>query len=254
MIKKQLVFQSKLVCRTGLHLGNELGQVSPRGLDAPVLQHPIFQQGGKFAPYISATALKGKLRNIAEVMLDGNELNKDFHTIELDEKVEIKLRRHECDSSSQAADCPVCFLFGTGSDGEKDRFKPRLVFRNALYNDEKLNDKKKLENEIKIENTIGRLVGEANPRTMERAPIDTTFDFKTIYLVYQGEEAKAVASLNNFIVCLRFLQDYYVGGNGSRGSGKIEFKDIKFQKRDFDKLEDLQKELERIIAEEVTHD
>ncbi len=248
MINKQLVFESKLVCRTGLHVGNELGQVSPRGLDAPVLQHPIFQQGGKFAPYVSATAMKGKLRNIAEILLDVNEMDKKFHTIELDKNKKIKLTRHECKTSSEAVNCPVCFLFGTGSDGKEGRFSPRLVFRNCYA------DNNKLKSEIKIENAVGRLVIEANPRMLERAPVNASFDFKVIYLVYQGEETKTENSLKNFIACLRFLQDYYVGGNGSRGSGKIEFNEIVFQGRKFNTLADLQKEINKIVAEEVTHD
>lgn len=246
-------FTGTLVCETGLHIGNNEGVCSPRGLDAPVLQNPVLQQPKTIAPYISATALKGKLRNIAEylfdtdlqVFRDENEKKENF--------LYKKQYRHDCLSAQDAADCPVCALFGCVtkaenatqvSDQKKEDSKEtehiigRLTFRNGTC----ANPKNK--NEFKFENTLKRLVREANPRLNERVVPETEFQFKIVYRKPDTESAdKTADNLKNLIACMRFLEDFYLGGNGSRGYGKVKFKDLTIKGESISELASLQKKL-----------
>ena len=69
---------------------------------------------------------------------------------------------------------------------------------------------------------------EANPRINERAPKNNKFKFKIIYLPMKDEDIKITKeNIKNLIVCMRFLEDHSLGGNGSRGYGKIKFSDLK---------------------------
>ena len=190
---KGLIIKADLVCETGLHIGNKEGGNPPRGLNAPVLQNPTLKFNNSFAPYISATALKGKLRNIAEILFE-KDANRLFKQDEDDNNViKRKLWRHECDSSAAAQNCPVCFLFGAssssgnlqGQDPKSDTFPARLLFRNATL-------KNSVPSEVKSENTQMRLAREANPRTNERVPNTAIFDFSVVYFVYPSENAPEV--------------------------------------------------------------
>lgn len=235
-----------LVCKTGLHIGNSEGICSPRGLDAPVLQNPVLQKPKTIAPYISATALKGKLRNIAESLF-----NKEFHAFrdENDRKKKENFDfnryfRHDCRSADEAAVCEVCSLFGCTTDTESLKsiktahIQGRLIFRNGKCT------KPRDQNEFKFENTLKRLVREANPRLNERVVPQTEFKFKILYQQPESESLdKTAENLSNLIACMRFLEDFYLGGNGSRGYGKVKFKNLELHGEQADNLILLQKKL-----------
>lgn len=250
MIKKIIKLQADLVCETGLHIGNQEGGNPPRGVNAPILHNPVFQIKDSFSPYISATSLKGKLRNIAEILFNCN-LNNIF-------KFDEELRRHECSDLKAAKNCPVCFLFGSSSgSGDIDagtpveksqNFAGRLLFKNAYLKES--NGEKTAE--LKTENFIKRLKQEANPRTIERVPKNYIFDLEIIYMVYEGENSPTLIDekIAILIACLRYLEDNYIGGNGSRGYGKIAFKNIFYDGQPYASLVKLHQKL--MSMEEVS--
>jgi len=256
MIEKIIKIQADLVCETGLHLGNQEGGNPPRGVNAPILQNPVLQIRDSFAPYISATSIKGKLRNIAEVLFASN-LNNIFKVDE-EEGKRKELRRHECNDFEAAKSCPVCFLFGSSSGSgdivagtpvdRSQNFAGRLLFKNAYLKE----SNGKLAVELKTENFIKRLKQEANPRTIERVPKNGFFDFEINYLVFEGENSSIFIKrqMANLIACLRYLEDHYIGGNGSRGYGKISFKNISYNDQPLASFEELQQKL--MSMEEVS--
>ncbi len=82
--------------------------------------------------------------------------------------------------------------------------------------------------EIKFENTIDRITAVANPRQIERVIRGSQFDLDIMYEFYEeGEKEQEIAE--DFEVLaqgMKLLQYDYLGGNGSRGYGKIKFCDL----------------------------
>jgi len=83
--------------------------------------------------------------------------------------------------------------------------------------------------EVKYEAAIDRVTSAATPRPMERVPAGTCFeDLEMIFSVYDPGD------LNRFVHVLeamQLLQDDYLGGLGSRGSGKLVFENLSISVR-----------------------
>lgn len=78
-------------------------------------------------------------------------------------------------------------LFGNSKD---KRFKMgRLIFRDAFLSNADELDSLGVRSytEVKFENTIDRITAEANPRQIERAIRNSTFDFELIYEITDEE-------------------------------------------------------------------
>jgi CRISPR-associated protein Csm3 len=84
------------------------------------------------------------------------------------------------------------------------------------------------ETEVKPENTLNRITSEANPRQLERVPRGATFKFEMIFGVYDEED---YINFHSIFQGMRMLEDNYLGGSGTRGSGQIKFTDIIITKR-----------------------
>ena len=75
--------------------------------------------------------------------------------------------------------------------------------------------------EVKFENSINPVTGEANPRQIERVPAGAVFDFQLVYNVTDAEQLREdMIKLANG---LHLLQWDYLGGHGSRGYGRVRF-------------------------------
>lgn len=79
--------------------------------------------------------------------------------------------------------------------------------------------------EIKFENTISRATAEANPRQIERVFRGSVFGLDMIYEA--EEEAEILEDMEILAEGMKLLQYDYLGGNGSRGYGKIIFDGLK---------------------------
>jgi hypothetical protein len=77
--------------------------------------------------------------------------------------------------------------------------------------------------EVKWEVGIDRLTSAANPRQLERVPAGAVFSFEMIYTIYNAADR---ANLKRVFEAMRWLEDDYLGGQGSRGSGKVAFEAI----------------------------
>ena len=84
--------------------------------------------------------------------------------------------------------------------------------------------------EVKSENSINRIKGTAeHPRFTERVTAGCRFDFSVTLKIFEGDNGLEDLLLEG----LRLLQMDALGGNGSRGYGKvkIEFDEKEWQKR-----------------------
>ncbi len=84
--------------------------------------------------------------------------------------------------------------------------------------------------EVKWESTINRVTGTAvHPRPRERVTAGTEFEFEMIFRIFDSTDKVQPDDLTLFKKFLRsfeMLEHDTIGGSGSRGCGKIEFKDI----------------------------
>lgn len=117
-------------------------------------------------------------------------------------------------------------------------FPSRLKFRDAyltLYTQQWLfeADTDLLYTEVKYENVLDGITSAATPRPVERVPRDADFLFEVVYDVEDLQQLRE--DLKNLLFSLSILEDDYLGGNGSRGYGKIKFyfTNITAKKSDF---------------------
>jgi len=206
-----------LVLKTGLHIGGGDTEMHIGGIDDQVVKDPV-----SGLPYIPGSSLKGKIRSLLEWKLglvlasDGKPFSfKQLKDGEVNTDAENLLR-----------------LFGGAPDKEADeKIKAigptRLAFwdcaLNKTWKEEILDKRNLLATEAKSENTINRISGTAdNPRFTERVIAGSQFDFRLSLKVHDGEDL-----LPLLLQGLKLLELDSLGGSGSRGYGKIEFKDLK---------------------------
>jgi CRISPR-associated protein Csm3 len=78
--------------------------------------------------------------------------------------------------------------------------------------------------EVKSENAIDRITGQANPRTLERVPAGARFKTRFVMDVLCEEDAPLFSRV---LEGLRLLEDDALGGGGSRGSGRVSFSNLR---------------------------
>ena len=126
----------------------------------------------------------------------------------------------------------------------------RLQFQDILLSDKSIEELKDAEfdlpyTEIKYENTIDRTTGIANPRQLERVPAGSEFDFKIVYNIEKIEEINE--DMENILLMIDVLEDDYLGGHGTRGYGRIKFKNFSLNIKTY--TEENEKELASIKNE-----
>lgn len=202
----KIIISCTLKVVTGLHIGGS-GAYSPIGaVDSPVIKDPYSRE-----PIIPGSSLKGKLRTVLSRSLAENNRRVDF-----DEDPEVILR-----------------LFGSA----KPR-PARLQFADAfISNSEKFESIRLSLTEVKTENAINRLTSVANPRQIERVIRGTEF---AVRITYDMEsQAEFVEDMRNVALAMKLLQLDYLGGHGTRGSGRVSFENIRLTPEHFDEEPDL---------------
>ena len=204
---------------TGLHIGGAPAGLAIGGLDNPVIRDPLTGQ-----PYIPGSSLKGKLRSLAEKA-------RGFDPEDRSQVQQIgQVRIHVCQKPEDYAECDVCQVFGV--PGEIEHATPtRLTVRDVFLNPSSL-EGARLDfpsTEIKWEASIDRITSAALPRQVERVPAGALFTpFELVLSVYDLGHNKAAEfeRLKVVVQALQLLEDDYLGGLGSRGSGKIRFRNV----------------------------
>lgn len=102
----------------------------------------------------------------------------------------------------------------------------RLLFTDMILNNREELYKKGVQGltEVKFENSINRLTAVANPRQIERVIRGSKFPLDLVYEVTDEEGVEEDFKI--LAEGLKLLEYDYLGGNGSRGYGKVKFLDL----------------------------
>lgn len=211
---------------TGLHIGGNSGELDIGGIDNPIIRNAFNRQ-----PYIPGSSLRGKMRGL---------LDRHFNN-PLDKSVGRDVRVHECETPGDYDKCPVCQVFGVAPIRQlRGKTLPtRVIVRDTFLTPESLAALDRADTdtdftEIKTEVAIDRITSAATPRSQERVPAGATFGpFQIVHSLYtQNENDKSnhlqgeLQFFDTLLTGIELLEDDYLGGSGSRGSGQIAFENL----------------------------
>lgn len=245
-LRGRIFINCNIQALTGLHIGG-----SSTGLEIGGVDNTIIRDALSGAPYIPGSSLRGKMRSQLEKTLGLPQNNRVGQV-----KIHTCKTPQEYDNNGG---CPVCHIFGV--PGEVDATGPTLlVVRDTpLTKDSKENLNQAHTDlaytELKTEVAIDRVTSAATPRTLERVPAGAVFGpAELVFSIYQPADFDR---LRHVVDGLQLLEDDYLGGYGSRGSGKVRFQEITISARSGKKYGELQtfktfatlQELEAVFAE-----
>jgi len=252
--KGTVIIRYELKAITGLRVGGSKENFEIGGLDNPVIKTLVeienFYGKGKNlpegAPYIPGSSLKGKMRFLLEwakgrvdEMIEEakkNNVKNGNERIEDDAKIKKIKIVEKAGRACVCGKCEVCKVFGTGDAKTLDNLPleelpgpPRLRVFDAYPTWKSLQMLKNIlgENiftEVKTENAINRLTSRANPRKVERVPAGVVFFGEMAFHLFAEQDPEL---LRVVFEGMRLLEDDYLGGYGSRGSGKVRFENLR---------------------------
>ena len=193
----KILIQCRLKVLTGMHIGGSSAFSAIGAVDSPVINDPRTKR-----PILPGSSLKGKLRTLLARSHAGNIKDLPVHN----------------------KDAPnILRLFGSSGD---PIIKARLQFADAfISNADSFGDIPLTE--IKFENTIDRVSALANPRQIERVVSGVEFAARIVYDVHADVSEEEIAEDMSMLArAMRLLQLDYLGGHGTRGSGRISFDEI----------------------------
>ena len=229
----KLIISGDIVAQTGLHIGGTTTALDIGGMDNPIIKD------AKGVPYIPGSSLKGKMRALLEK--SNYPLRKEND--ENDGKGFFTNTIHVFKEPTKTDD--IMKIFGMPAESLEEQV--RGIFRDAHLDEKhfKNNEKELFRNleleysEDKIENALNRITAKANPRHLERVPKGTRFDFEIILNIYKDDDKEL---LRTVLKGMKLLEDDYLGGSGSRGSGKVSFETINLTYRDIQYYESIKEE------------
>jgi len=216
---------SDIKAMTGLHIGGASGALAIGGVDSPVIRDPLTNR-----PYVPGSSLRGKMRSLTEKMTGRPQnfrIGKGVH-VHVCETAKDDKGKDLPPEQQPYSQCPVCTVFGV--PGERYTNAPtRLVVRDVFLSDTSATKLQAAQtdlpySEVKWEATIDRVTSAAVPRQIERVPAGAEFEnFEMVYSIYHEAD---IARLVTVVEAMQLLEDDYLGGLGSRGSGKIAFQNL----------------------------
>ena len=204
---KKIIISGDIETLTGLAIGGSNAAMSIGGIDKGVVRNPITNQ-----PYIPGSTLKGKMRSLLE--LHYGELGEERMGI-----IENGASNNPSHHSSK--------LFGNAAKDMRTGQRPsKLIVRDANLDPEQIKNNffKNTElpySEVKTEVTIDRITARAMPRQLERVPSGAKFRFELVLNIFEEDNEKQLVA--DLFKSLNLVQNDYIGGSGSRGSGQIAF-------------------------------
>lgn len=192
MYQKYLI-RCTLVVRTGMHIGGSAAFSAIGAVDSPVVRDPYTGQ-----PIVPGSSLKGKLRTLL-----ARSLSQDIEN----------MPKYDDDEP------PVLRLFGAANPVRRSR----LQFADAFVTNANRMAAVGL-TEVKTENGISRGNAVANPRQIERVVAGTEFGVNIVYDAVDPDETRDDLTL--LAKGMKLLQLDYLGGHGSRGSGRVSLLDF----------------------------
>lgn len=217
----RVIITANIKTLTGLHIGGSSSEMEIGGVDNPVIRDPVTNR-----PYIPGSSLRGKMRSLLEKTLalpQNNKMGKDVWI-------------HTCkgqDEYEKNGGCPVCHIFGVPGESNATG-STLLVVRDVAMQPESAQRLMDVNTdmaytELKTEVSIDRVTSAASPRTLERVPAETVFGPAEFVFSFFAE--RDLNFLKNVVDGLQLIEDDYIGGSGTRGSGKVAFTDISLSLR-----------------------
>lgn len=215
-IDRKIFLRGKISVDSGLHIGGSDANLDIGGERNPVIR---IKKNGLNQPYIPGSSIKGKIRSLLE-HLRGDFGERNGQLVE-----------------AQKRENPTARIYGTGASDDFSRAS-RVIFRDAFLSED-IEDTNPTE--LKTENSISRITSRANPRPFERVIPETTFDFEIVFDIFgkdllqnKGDKTDdfdndAQRIVGYTLIGMDLLENDYLGGGGSRGSGKIQFKIDRFE-------------------------
>ena len=214
----KLLIEGTIEVITGMHIGGSDAFSAIGAVDKPVVKDSRTQE-----PIIPGSSLKGKMRTL------------------LARSVSQKIVLPKPNDDAKV----IRRLFGSSetTEGEEALRRSRLIFSDCY-----LTNKEALMNtggmtEVKFENGIDRRTAIANPRQIERVVRGAEFGLHLIYDVHEQDEVEE--DFRNIAKAMALLQMDYLGGHGTRGSGRIKFKNLKVTALDTQLSEETVRALEQ---------
>lgn len=204
---KILTLNGQIELLSGLHIGGGDDTMKIGGIDNQVIKDINTNK-----PYIPGSSLKGKMRSLLEwnLGLVGISDGKPFSPKFLKDAVfNDKTKKTDAEN--------LIKLFGASGEDAESFGITRISVGDCSLIDEGLKT-----SEAKYENVIDRKSGTAqHPRQTERVPAGVKFNFSIKLKVLDGDDESALKSMVE--KGLELVENDYLGGNGSRGYGRVAF-------------------------------
>jgi len=230
---KIIKLSGKIKLLSGLHIGGGDDTMRIGGVD-----NQVVKDANSDNPYIPGSSLKGKMRSLLEWHIGV-----------------VNLMRNDSEENGKPLNARHIWKY----DNEEKKFlkdefvnpafQDEILFKNAetllkLFGDkegqfsitrisvgdcplDEASKKLKL-SEAKYENVIDRQNGTAeHPRQTERVPAGVEFALDIRVKVLEDNEEEPLKAMVEEGLAL--VQKDYLGGNGSRGYGRVEFVDLKWE-------------------------
>lgn len=189
----KILIHCKLIVCTGMHIGDSSAFSAIGAVDSQVVRDPLTG-----LPIVPGSSLKGKLRTLLARSISGDIQHMPKHDDD-DERVKR--------------------LFGSSSPVRA----ARLQFSDCFVSNAAEMRRVGI-TEVKAENGINRADSVANPRFIERVSRGTAFDVNIVYEI--ADEAQITEDLALLAKGMKLLQLDYLGGHGTRGSGRVSLQDF----------------------------
>ncbi|GAB4532380.1 MAG: type III-A CRISPR-associated RAMP protein Csm3 [Anaerolineae bacterium] len=215
----RVFLRGSIQAATGLHIGGSPATMAIGGVDNPVIRDAVTNQ-----PYVPGSSLRGKMRSLWEKSTG----------VPQNWPIGKGVKIHICEKAEDYHGCPVCQIYGVPGQLEAS-YPTRLFVRDMFLSEEsarQLREDLRTDlpyTEVKWEAAIDRVTSAATPRQIERVPAGAVFEgMEMVFSVY---DASDLDRFIHVIEAMQLLEDDYLGGLGSRGSGKIRFESVRLSLR-----------------------
>lgn len=190
----KIIIHCDLKVLTGMHIGATDAFSAIGAVDSPVVRDPMTQK-----PIVPGSSLKGKLRTML-----ARSICRDVKLPKFDDDNEVILR-----------------MFGSAKPVRRSRlqFSDCFVINGDEFKEIALT-------EVKTENAIDRATSIAKLRQIERVVAGVKFGVRIVYDVMTPDETNE--DMEQLAHAMKLLQLDYLGGHGSRGSGRVGFEHFEF--------------------------
>ena len=217
----KLLIQCELITITGMHIGGTDTFSAIGAIDSPVIRDAYTGR-----PIVPGSSLKGKLRSLL-----ARSFSQDIEKMPDFDKDDQRIKR----------------LFGSSSPVHAAR---------AQFADCYITNYEQMKHigltESKTENSIRRSDSVANPRQIERVIPGVKFGVRITYNVVDEEQTRE--DLELLAKGMKILEMDYLGGHGSRGSGRVSLRDFKITDENDKQRSDLESIFESVNAYELFPD